>query len=81
MFKLTILYSLLWFGRLFLVLIFFAFGFFLILFIVGSTAQRLNLSEKLSDKKSNLLIYIFTAVLYLLFVKLVLIPWAKFLLS
>jgi len=81
MLHLTILYSLQWFGRLFLVLTFFAFGFFLIIFIVGSMAQRLNLSAKMGEKRSNLMIYIFTAILYLLFVILVLIPWAKFLLS
>ncbi|GEM_PF-5460818 len=81
MFNLTILYSLLWFGRLFLVLAFFAFGFLLILFVVGSTAQRLNLSARLGDKRSNVFIYTLSVLLYLLFVIFVLIPWAKFLLN
>ncbi len=81
MFNLTILYSLQWFGRLILVILFFAFGFLLILFIVGSTAQRLGLSKKIGDKESNILIYILTLALYLLFVIFVLIPWAKYLLG
>ncbi len=77
----TILMTLQWVGRLFLVLVIFAFSFFAALFVVGSIAERLELNKKMGEKMSNYLIYFLAGILYLLFLILALIPWARFLLK
>jgi hypothetical protein len=68
-------------GRLAMVIVLYIFVLIACIFVFGSLSEQLQLNKKISDKKLNVAIVMTSIVVYLVFVFLVLNPWAADLLN